>query len=118
MANLATATSADRETVATLTKEIATLTDQLKYKDIWAKSQEAELKLLLGAKGNVTPIVYPGQSNSYMRKYYKTKNGNYCWSHGYQLGLAHTSANCTTNAPCHKDGSTKYNIMGGDIWGS
>jgi hypothetical protein len=39
MANLATATSADRETVATLTKVIATLTYQLKYKDIWAKSQ-------------------------------------------------------------------------------
>jgi hypothetical protein len=34
MANLATATCADRETVATLTKEIATLTDQLKAKDI------------------------------------------------------------------------------------
>jgi hypothetical protein len=34
MANLATATSAFRETVATLTKEFATLTDQLKAKDI------------------------------------------------------------------------------------
>jgi hypothetical protein len=41
MANLATATSADRETVATLTRAIATITDQLKAKDIWAKSQEA-----------------------------------------------------------------------------
>jgi uncharacterized protein (DUF3084 family) len=39
MANLATATSADRETVTTLTRSIATLTDQLKSKDIWAKSQ-------------------------------------------------------------------------------
>jgi hypothetical protein len=44
MANLATATSADRETVATLTKAIETLTDELKANDIWAKSQEAELK--------------------------------------------------------------------------
>jgi hypothetical protein len=34
MANLAPATSADRETVATLTRAIATLTDQLKAKDI------------------------------------------------------------------------------------
>jgi hypothetical protein len=44
MANLATATSADREIVATLTRAIATLTDQLKSKDIWAKSQEAEVR--------------------------------------------------------------------------
>jgi hypothetical protein len=44
MANLSTATSSDRETVATLTKEIATITEQLKAKDIWATSQEAELK--------------------------------------------------------------------------
>jgi hypothetical protein len=44
MANLVTATSADRETVATLTKAIATLIDQLKAKDIWAKAQEVELK--------------------------------------------------------------------------
>jgi hypothetical protein len=41
MANLATATSDDRETVSTLTKENATLTDQLAAKDIWAKSKEA-----------------------------------------------------------------------------
>jgi hypothetical protein len=39
MDNLATATSADRETVVTLTKSIATLTEQLKSKDIWVKSQ-------------------------------------------------------------------------------
>jgi hypothetical protein len=38
MANLATATSADHEIVATLTRTIETLTDQMKAKDIWAKS--------------------------------------------------------------------------------
>jgi hypothetical protein len=51
MANLATATSADRETVATLTRSIATLTDQLKANDIWAKLQEAEVRCLLGTQG-------------------------------------------------------------------
>jgi hypothetical protein len=85
MANLVTATSADRETVATLNKAIETLT--------YVKSQEAELKSLLGAQGNVTPIMTTGQSNACVRKSYKTKNDNYCWSHGYQLGLAHTNAN-------------------------
>jgi hypothetical protein len=118
MANLATATSAYRETVATLTKVIATLTEQLKAKDIWAKSQEAELKRVLGAQGNATPISSAGPTNAYVRKSYKTKNDNYCWSHVYQLGLNHTSANCTKKAPGHKDNSTKTNIMGGDTWGS
>jgi hypothetical protein len=83
MANLATVTSADRETVATLTKEIVTLTEQLKAKDIWAKSQEAELKSLLGAQGNAKPIESAGPTNAYVRKSNKTKNENYCWSHGY-----------------------------------
>jgi hypothetical protein len=118
MANLATATSADHETVTTLTKAIATLTDQLKAKDIWAKSQEAELKRLLCAHANATPIVPTVKSNAYVRKSYNTKNDNYCWSHGYQVGLAHKSENCTKKAPYHKDGATKNNIMGGDTWGS
>jgi hypothetical protein len=56
MANLATATSADRETVATLTKAIATLTEQLKAKDNWEKSQEAELKRFLGGHALLRPL--------------------------------------------------------------
>jgi hypothetical protein len=87
MANLATVTSSDREKVATLNKEIATLTEQLKAKDIWAKSQEAELKRLLGGHVSATSIVPTAPSTSYVRKSYKTKNDNYCWSHGYQVGL-------------------------------
>jgi hypothetical protein len=81
-ANLATAISADRETVATLTKAIATLLEQLKSKDIWAKSQEAELKRLLGGHTTAAPIVPTVPGATYMMKSYKTKNENYCWSHG------------------------------------
>jgi hypothetical protein len=117
MANLATAKSADRETVATLTREIATLTDQLKAKDVWAKSQEAEVRRLLGVQGNTRPSTTAGTPTAYVRKYYKTNNYNYCWSHGYQVGLHHTSANCTKKAPGDKDNAIKTNIMGGDTWG-
>jgi hypothetical protein len=53
----ATATSLDRETVATLTKAITILTEQLKAKDIWAKSQEAELKRFMGGHVSAAPIV-------------------------------------------------------------
>jgi 2-keto-4-pentenoate hydratase len=69
-ANLATATSADRETVATLTQAIATLTDQLKVKDIWAKSQEAEVRSLLGVQGNTRPAATAGTPTAYVRKFY------------------------------------------------
>jgi hypothetical protein len=111
MANLATATSADRETVSTLTKAIETITEQLKAKYIWAKSQEAELKCVLGAQDIATPIAAAGPTKAYMRKSYKTKNENYCWSHGYQVGLNHTSANCTKKALGQKDNATKSNMM-------
>jgi hypothetical protein len=97
MANLATATFSNRETVATFAKAIATLTEQLKAKDIWDKSQEAELERFLGGHATAAPIVPTTPGATYVRKYYKTKNGNYCWSHGYQVGLSHTRANFTKN---------------------
>jgi hypothetical protein len=78
MDSLATSTSADCEKVATSTKAIATLTEKLKAKDIWDKSQEAELKCLLGAQANATPVVPTVQSTAYMIKSCKTKNDNYC----------------------------------------
>jgi hypothetical protein len=76
MANLATATSADRETVATLTEAIATLTEQLKEKYIWAKSQEAEFKRFLGGRATTAPIVTAAPGAAYVRKSYKIKSDN------------------------------------------
>jgi hypothetical protein len=117
MANFATASSDDRETVSTLTRAITTLTDQLKAKDIWSKSQEADVRRLLGVQGNTRPAAAATNPTTYVRKSYRTNNDNYCWSHGYQVGLNHTSANCTKKAPGHKDNAIKTNIMGGDTWG-
>jgi hypothetical protein len=117
MANLATATSADRETAATLTRAIATLTDQMKAKEIWAKSQEAEVRRLLGVHGNTRPAAAASTPTTYVRKSYRNNNDKYCLSHGYQVGLDHTSANCTKKALGHKDKAIKISIMGGDTWG-
>jgi hypothetical protein len=52
---LVTTTSADRETVATLKKAIATLTDQLAAKNIWDKSKESEVKRLLVGRSQIWP---------------------------------------------------------------
>jgi hypothetical protein len=57
VANLTNATSSDRETVDTLTRAIATLTDQLAAKDMWAKSKEAESKHLLGGRTQMWPLL-------------------------------------------------------------
>jgi hypothetical protein len=76
MANLATTTSAYRAPVATLTKAIATLTDQLAEKYIWAKSKEAEIKHLLGGRAPHVAVVTAGPAGAYVRKYYKNKNDN------------------------------------------
>jgi hypothetical protein len=68
MANLTTATSPDHETVATLTKAIATLTEQLKAKDMWVKSQEDEIKRLIGGHTSVAPIVPTTPGAAFVRK--------------------------------------------------
>jgi hypothetical protein len=93
-------------------KTIATITDQAKY--VWGKAKEAEIKQLVSGRA----ITTPAPAAAYVRKYLKTKNENYCWSHGYQLGLVHTSANCTKKIPGHKYTATKDYIMGGETWGS
>jgi hypothetical protein len=76
MANLATTTSADCETVAAITKTSATLTDQLATREVWAKSKEAEIKRLdygravIGAAAAATPAA------AYVFKSYKANNDN------------------------------------------
>jgi hypothetical protein len=54
--------------VSTLTKAIATLTEQLKSKDIWANTQEAELKRLLGGHATDAHIVPTTPGETYVRK--------------------------------------------------
>jgi hypothetical protein len=93
MFNVATTTSADRENVATLTKAIVTLMDRLVSKYVLVTSKELELKRLLGGHAPTVVAITYGPTDAYVIKSYKTKNDNYCWSHDYQVGLAHTSAN-------------------------
>jgi hypothetical protein len=91
-----------------MTKETATLADQLAAKDMWAKSKYAEIKHLLGGRAPNVAVVTAGPVGAYIRKSYNTNNNNYWWSHGYQVGMAQTSANCTKKASGHKDEATKH----------
>jgi ribosomal protein L12E/L44/L45/RPP1/RPP2 len=64
MTNLTNTTSADRETVTTMTKAISTLTDQLAAKDIWAKFKEAEIKCLLGGRAQHVAATAAGPASA------------------------------------------------------
>jgi hypothetical protein len=130
LANLATATSAERATVAALTKILAEPTDV-------TKAQAEEIRRLI-QRDHIYPLQTPAQHSSTKaicgnghqrrsgtndqggegRPLYKTKNNYYCWSHGYQVGLQHTSATCTDHKVGDQPAATKYNITGGDTWGS
>jgi hypothetical protein len=99
LANPDTATGADRATVAALTKILDDLTAVTKV-------QAEELRHLVHS-GCIAPIPASAPHGSSKvvrgngcqlrtgnneqvnggRPLYKTKNNNYCWSHGYQLGL-------------------------------
>jgi hypothetical protein len=121
--NLVTATGSDSATVAALANDLAELT-------YLTQRQAAELQRLAGleALAGISPPTHwvPGKANivcgngrvhTFERQKYKTKNNNYCWSHGYQVGADHKSSTCTKKKEGHNTEATKDNIMGGDTWG-
>lgn len=96
LANLATATSTDRQAFAALAVTNENLSQQLKE----AMQEIKDLKALV-AKGKRTPTMY-------------RKNNNYCWTHGYRVTENHTSATCNKPAEGHKKEATRANTMGGN----
>jgi hypothetical protein len=108
IAQLATATAPDGGTVAILTATNAKLVTQLEADQAHIaqlKDEVAELKI------NIKPACQG------LRPHKKTNNDNYCWSHGYQVARAHTSANCNMKNSGHKNTATKSNPMDGVKWG-
>jgi hypothetical protein len=108
IAQLATATSSDRGTVATLTMTNAKLATQLEA----AQAQIAQLKDEITALKNKIKPAWQGQ-----RPIKTTNNDRYCWSHGYQVAKLHTSATCNMKNSGHKDAANKSNCMDGVQWG-
>jgi hypothetical protein len=99
LANLATATAADRGVVAALTQANTRLVKQLEE----TSSELRELKDLLHQEQRDRRD--PRTSNA-------TAN-NYCWTHGYKVGKTHTSLTCNTCNPGHKAEDTRADNMGG-----
>jgi hypothetical protein len=99
LANMATATAADRGVVAALTQANSRLVKQLEE----TSSELRELKAFLHQER--CDRRSPRNVNA-------TANNN-CWTHGYKVGKTHTSLTCNTHNPEHKAEATRTENMGG-----
>jgi predicted RNase H-like nuclease (RuvC/YqgF family) len=108
IAQLETATSSDRGTVATLTTTNAKLANQLEAAHALIAQLKSEIARL---KIKIKPACQ-GQ-----RPTRTTNNDSYCWSHGYQVAKSHTSATCNVRRTGHQENATRIDTMGGVQWG-
>jgi hypothetical protein len=99
LANLATATAADRGVVAALTQANSRLVKQMEGNS----SELRELKALLKKE----------RSEKRGQRSFNPSPSNYCWNHGYKVGRTHTSLTCNTTKPGHKTEATRADNMGG-----
>jgi hypothetical protein len=88
LANLATATAADRGVVAALTQANSRLAKQLEENS----SELRELKALL----------HQERRDKRGPRSINPSSSNYSWTHGYKVGKTHTSLTCTTPDPATK----------------
>ena len=101
LANLATATAADRQAMNNLTTTIDTLTKQLAARD-------AEI---------VTLRDKLGKPKTDKKRPSRTDHGGYCWSHGYFVAKNHNSENCYFPKDGHQKTATRENTMNGNTFG-
>jgi hypothetical protein len=99
LANLTTATSADRGVVATLTEANASLAKQLEEKS----NEMRELKALL--KEEITER--RGQHS------FNPSENYYFWTHGYKVSSTHTSLSCNFPKQGYNWEATRADNMGG-----
>jgi hypothetical protein len=99
LANLATATAADRGVVAALTQANSCIAKQLEDNSTELRELKALLKKERIEKG--------GQRS------FNPSHSNCCWTHGYKFGSTHTSLTCKLPKPGHKTEATRADNMGG-----
>ena len=114
LANLATATAADRQAVSELPISNATLTHELRT----ASETIATLKQRL-ASCECAPTPRTGKKGQKQhqknprREFTPLDPDGYCWSHGYNVSRGHNGASCYNTLPGHQSASTRSDTMGG-----
>ena len=114
LANLATATAADRQSVAELSISNATLTHELRT----ATARIATLQQRLAScecaqtqrKGK--KVQKQHQKNP-RREFTPLDPDGYCWSHGYNVSRGHNGALCYNTLPGYQSAATRADPMGG-----
>jgi hypothetical protein len=99
LANLATATTADRGVVTALTQANSSLAKQLEDNSTKLRELKALLKKELSQKRG--------------QKIFNPSPRNHCWTHGYKVGSTHTSITCKLPKSGHKTEATRADNMGG-----
>jgi hypothetical protein len=99
LANLATATAADRGVVAALTQANSRLVKQLED----TTSELRELKAMF----------HQERRDKGVPRGFNASASNYCWTHGCKFGKTHTSLTCSTRNLGHKAEATRTDNMGG-----
>jgi hypothetical protein len=119
---LASATSSDHGTVSTFITTNATLSSHLAEKS--AALMAANETICFLRAGSIrsgvtisTPTTNRATSGGSGRVRPFTDNDNYCWSHGFQINVDHTSLTCTRRDEGHQELVTKTNNKGGRQWG-
>jgi hypothetical protein len=98
LANLATATAADRDSVATLTEANARLAKQL----------EDNLNELRELKALINKEIFEKRG----QRSFNPSPNNYCWIHIYKVANTHTSLSCNFPKQGHKREATRTDNMG------
>jgi hypothetical protein len=99
LANLTTATAADRGVVADLTQANARLAKQLEDNS----NELRELKALIRKE----------RVENHGQRSFNPSPNKYCWTHGYKVGNTHTNLTCKLPKPGHKREATRADNMGG-----
>ena len=131
LANLATATQADRTSVDLLAKKISELPSQVAHlttKLATAQAKNARIKkpghqsTTAGhghwASSNLTPS--DPTSSQDLNVYSRSRQGfdpnGYCYSHGYKVEESYKSATCRFPSNGHNRSATGLHINGGKTW--
>ena len=114
LANLATATAADRQAVAELSISNATLTHELRTETATIATLQQRL-----ARCECAPTPRTGKKGQKQhqqnprRGFWPLDPDGYFWSHGYNVSRGHNGASCYNTLPGHQSASTRADPMGG-----
>ena len=119
LANLATATAADRQAVTVLSSSNATLTQELRTATATIATLQQRLEICAcattprkGEKGQQRRPANQQRQHNLSRDFTPLDPYGYCWSNGYHVSKGHNGASCYNTLPGHQSAATRVDPMG------